>query len=147
MHGESSAIVFVLMGVVGTIPTLHYVLLHSYQHAVQHAALQWLQLMGVCYITGAVIYALRVPERIWPGKFDIWFASHQIFHVFVLLGMLTSYYGITEIAERQETLWKMNALMDSSLQSQEHRIIYDWLDTSSIKNNKNQNDNVWNNFD
>jgi len=28
--------------------------------------------MGCLYILGALFYALRVPERFFPGKFDIW---------------------------------------------------------------------------
>ena len=31
---------------------------------------------GVIYITGAVLYAMRVPERCNPGKFDLCGASH-----------------------------------------------------------------------
>lgn len=28
--------------------------------------------LGLLYILGAVFYALRVPERWFPGKFDLW---------------------------------------------------------------------------
>ena len=31
--------------------------------------------------SGALVYAQRVPERWFPGKFDLFFHSHQIFHV------------------------------------------------------------------
>lgn len=37
-------------------------------------------------IIGAVISATRVPERWWPGKFDYILNSHNIMHVFVVLG-------------------------------------------------------------
>ena len=33
-------------------------------------------LMGVCYLGGLTIYALRIPERFKPGMFDIWGSSH-----------------------------------------------------------------------
>ena len=39
--------------------------------------------MGALYITGAGLYAARIPERFLPGKCDIWFQSHQIFHLLV----------------------------------------------------------------
>ena len=41
-----------------------------------------------CYVAGLVFYVLRVPER-WSktGKFDLLGASHQWFHVLVLLGI------------------------------------------------------------
>ena len=38
---------------------------------------------GIIYITGALIYILRIPEKYRPGKHDIWGSSHQIFHFFV----------------------------------------------------------------
>ncbi len=31
----------------------------------------------------------RIPERLAPGKFDIWGSSHQIFHVAILFAMYT----------------------------------------------------------
>lgn len=37
-------------------------------------------LMGATYLLGAAIYAKRVPERWFPGRFDVLLASHQIFH-------------------------------------------------------------------
>ncbi len=48
---------------------------------------------GISYITGALIYILRIPERFRPGKHDIWGSSHQIFHMFVLLGVIFHYFG------------------------------------------------------
>jgi hypothetical protein len=34
-----------------------------------------------CVQLGAIIYANRVPERWFPGRFDLFCHSHQIFHV------------------------------------------------------------------
>ncbi|EIW80450.1 HlyIII-domain-containing protein [Coniophora puteana RWD-64-598 SS2] len=48
----------------------------------------WLLLSGALYIFGALIYANRIPERLSPGQFDYFFASHQIFHVCVVLAAL-----------------------------------------------------------
>jgi adiponectin receptor len=36
----------------------------------------------------------RFPEVWRPGKFDIWGASHQIFHVLVVLSAAVHLYGI-----------------------------------------------------
>ncbi|CAH8526728.1 unnamed protein product [Schistosoma mattheei] len=71
------------------------------QEGVHYSALGWLILMAVLYISGATIYALRIPERLYPGKFDIWFQSHQIFHVFVVLAALVHLNGIMEIAQHR----------------------------------------------
>jgi len=27
---------------------------------------------GTTYAAGAIVYALKIPERFYPGKFDIW---------------------------------------------------------------------------
>lgn len=60
------------LGLSGVIPALHYVITDGFWHAIHKAALGWLVLMAILYILGAVIYAVRIPERIFPGKFDIW---------------------------------------------------------------------------
>jgi len=52
----------------------------------------WL-LGGIAYITGAVIYAIAIPERCWKNTFDIFGASHQIFHIAVLVGALMHIRG------------------------------------------------------
>ena len=41
---------------------------------------------GVVYIVGAIIYAMRIPEKFFPRKFDLVGSSHQIFHLAVLGG-------------------------------------------------------------
>jgi len=38
------------------------------------------------HAVGGVLLSLHLPERIWPGKFDICFRSHNIFHVFSATG-------------------------------------------------------------
>jgi adiponectin receptor len=38
--------------------------------------------------------ANRIPEKLYPGKFDYFFASHQIFHVCVVLAALAHYVCI-----------------------------------------------------
>lgn len=55
-----------------------------------------LQQLLACYIftgAGLVIRRIRVPEVFFPGRFDIWLASHQIFHVCVVLGPASLYWG------------------------------------------------------
>lgn len=38
--------------------------------------------------------ASRIPERWAPGKFDYFFASHQVFHIHVVLAALCHYAAI-----------------------------------------------------
>lgn len=46
------------------------------------------------YGCGAFFFATRFPESMWPGKFDIWFSSHQIFHVLVVVGSIVHLAGV-----------------------------------------------------
>uniref|UniRef100_T1J215 Adiponectin receptor n=1 Tax=Strigamia maritima TaxID=126957 RepID=T1J215_STRMM len=90
--------VFMGFGLSGVIPAIHYLITEGFFKAVYHASLGWLILMGSLYILGAMFYALRVPERFFPGKCDIWFHSHQIFHILVIAAALVHYHGISEMA-------------------------------------------------
>jgi len=81
------ACLFLSMGFSGVIPAVHALVTHwDHPHVV--VALGYELLMAILYGTGAVFYVTRIPERWKPGAFDIAGHSHQIFHVFVLLGAL-----------------------------------------------------------
>ena len=82
---------FVLFGLYGFIPGIHVALREGFnqQHVVQ--ALIGMAVMGGVYILGAVIYVLRVPERFFPGKFNTWASSHQLFHICVVCAALIHY--------------------------------------------------------
>ncbi|XP_023219196.1 adiponectin receptor protein-like [Centruroides sculpturatus] len=90
--------VFMGFGLSGAIPSVHYLIVNGWFEAVYSASFGWLCLMGSLYILGALLYALRLPERFFPGKCDIWFHSHQIFHVLVIAAAFVHYHGISEMA-------------------------------------------------
>ncbi|KAJ9606461.1 inc metabolism membrane protein [Cladophialophora chaetospira] len=48
------------------------------------------------YFTGALIYACQVPEKWWPGSFDYFGCSHNIWHVAVVLGIIFHYTAMQE---------------------------------------------------
>ncbi|RNA22337.1 adiponectin receptor [Brachionus plicatilis] len=95
---------FIALGLSGLIPALHYILVFGSYKAFNVGALGWLILMAILYITGACLYAARIPERLFPGKFDIWFQSHQIFHVFVVMAAYVHFHGITKLASYRLTI-------------------------------------------
>lgn len=64
--------VFMSFGLSGIVPAIHYSLIEGWFSQISQASLGWLILMGLLYILGALFYALRVPERWFPGKCDIW---------------------------------------------------------------------------
>jgi adiponectin receptor len=85
---------FALMGLSAVFPMIHGVRLYGFAHMCESAGLDWFVLQGVLYITGAAIYAARVPEKWSPGKYDIWGSSHQIFHVLVVLAAASHLVGL-----------------------------------------------------
>lgn len=89
---------FIALGLTGVIPAIHFVTGDGLYHAFYDCGLGWLLLMAALYITGALLYACRIPEKYYPGMFDIWFQSHQIFHIFVVAAALVHYRGIQIIA-------------------------------------------------
>ncbi|KAB0390668.1 hypothetical protein E2I00_018828, partial [Balaenoptera physalus] len=86
--------VFLGLGLSGVIPTLHYVISEGFLKAATIGQIGWLMLMASLYITGAALYAARIPERFFPGKCDIWFHSHQLFHIFVVAGAFVHFHGV-----------------------------------------------------
>lgn len=78
------------MDISGVAPILHKLVLYWNQPEALHTT-SYEVLMGVFYGVGALVYALRVPERWMPGKFDIAGHSHNLFHVLVVAGAYTHY--------------------------------------------------------
>lgn len=52
------------------------------------------------YLTGACIYAAKVPERWCPGAFDYFGGSHNVWHFCVLGGILFHYMAMQEFFSR-----------------------------------------------
>jgi len=52
----------------------------------------WL-LGGIFYVAGAVIYAMRIPERWYPGRFDFCGLSHNIWHIMIIIAALFHFFG------------------------------------------------------
>ncbi|EPY40066.1 hypothetical protein AGDE_03862 [Angomonas deanei] len=48
--------------------------------------------MLLIYFVGMVIYIFKVPERWFPGRFDLVLGSHQLWHFFVLAAAVTHYF-------------------------------------------------------
>ena len=76
-----SAGAFMAFGLSGVIPAVHYSITDGYHEPINFGGLSTVIPMGILYLTGAIIYALRIPESIWPGKFDIWVRKSTSFNV------------------------------------------------------------------
>ncbi|CAK9295481.1 unnamed protein product [Gordionus sp. m RMFG-2023] len=63
---------FITFGCSGVVPALHYTIANGIYTAMTLGVMGWVGLMGLLYIVGTLMYAFRVPERFFPGKFDLW---------------------------------------------------------------------------
>ncbi|CDH57983.1 hemolysin-iii channel protein [Lichtheimia corymbifera JMRC:FSU:9682] len=103
---------FLALGLFGIVPTLHGICLYGIGTSLDTISLGYLVVMAVSYVSGALIYACRIPERWCPGKFDIWFASHQIFHILVLVAVISHYLGVMQAM----TYWHTNGSKSACIQ-------------------------------
>ena len=92
------ALTFVSLALLSAIPVIHYMVEKGFYTSMMEGSMQCTLIMGALYLTGALLYAARIPERFIPGKCDIWFQSHQIFHVLVIVAAFVHYQGISEMA-------------------------------------------------
>lgn len=86
---------FVFFGIFAALPFLY---LYLFNASPADMDIMSMISVGAYYITGAAFYATRFPEKMFPGKFDIIFHSHQIFHVFVVIAALIHLFNIENAA-------------------------------------------------
>ena len=90
------ALCFAVLGLCGVFPWSHVFFAYKHIEPVWNAMILDI-LMGVSYLGAAVIFSLRVPEKWYPGRFDLVLHSHQIFHVFVVVGCYLHYMACIEL--------------------------------------------------
>ncbi|EGN92896.1 hypothetical protein SERLA73DRAFT_65012 [Serpula lacrymans var. lacrymans S7.3] len=90
-HRGARTRVFIGLGLSAVVPVSQLLMSHGFFKLVSEMGFGWLLTSGGLYIAGALTYANRIPERLAPGKFDYFLASHQIFHFSVVLAALSHY--------------------------------------------------------
>ncbi|KID81123.1 Hly-III-related protein [Metarhizium guizhouense ARSEF 977] len=98
------AMMFVGLGLSSMIPVIHGITIYGYKGLENRMSVTWTIVQGALYIFGAVLYATRWPERVFPGDFDVWGNSHQIFHICVLLAVATHFYGMANAFDYHHTV-------------------------------------------
>ncbi|KAH7035240.1 hemolysin-III related-domain-containing protein [Microdochium trichocladiopsis] len=86
--------IFVGLGASGVVPVCHALGMYGYRQLDEQMGLSWVLLQGGLYIFGAFLYAARWPERNFPGKFDIWGSSHQLFHILIVFAAASHLTGM-----------------------------------------------------
>lgn len=91
-------IIYLVAGVCAGLPFFHYYFassLYVYPLNKFYWGMGWL-----LYVIGAILYAVRFPERLFPKTFDYFGNSHNLFHCLVVIaawfhfmGALSTYHG------------------------------------------------------
>lgn len=90
------ALCFVLMAAFCVVPFSHMVMHYG---AIEMQIFGRFALSALLYLLGVAIYVSRYPERLFPGKCDIWFQSHQLFHTFIVAAALVWYSFALKLLE------------------------------------------------
>ncbi|TIA88120.1 hypothetical protein E3P99_02759 [Wallemia hederae] len=88
--------VFVALGLSSILPIMHALYVDGLQVLRSTISLDYILASGFMYITGAVIYAVRFPEKYLSQYFNFSYygASHQIFHCFVVAAAVCHYFSV-----------------------------------------------------
>jgi len=93
------ALLYICLGCFGIIPFTHFGLTWGWEACYVELRPDLMLPMGGMYIFGAIMYGARIPERLFPGKCDLWGQSHQIFHILVVLAALLHIKGVYLMAD------------------------------------------------
>jgi len=88
------AYAFAATALTGIAPIGHGIYLYGWEQMWVRSGMPYYFLEGIIYVAGVFFFITRIPESIWPGSFDIWCSSHQIFHVLVVAAASTHMYGV-----------------------------------------------------
>lgn len=78
--------VFSLLAISAMLPILQSVIELGWLRASIEIGAGWYLLEALSLLTGVTVFVCRFPERLSPGTFDIWGHSHQLWHLFAVLG-------------------------------------------------------------
>lgn len=83
------------LGLSAVVFVMHGIFLHGWTVQNRRMSLDWMGLVALFNLMGALIYAARVPEKLRPLRYDIYGNSHQVLHVAVVLAGLAHMLGLS----------------------------------------------------
>lgn len=83
---------FIVYGLFAVVPVVHATFVLASDHPFFFDAVFRLGVTGACLVISAIaFYLIRLPERLASGRFDIWFQSHQFWHVSIIVAAILHY--------------------------------------------------------
>ncbi|KAL6910523.1 mPR-like GPCR protein [Trichoderma evansii] len=88
------ALAFVGTGLSGFAPLIHGIKMFGWSQMIKQSGMPYYLAEAGCLLLGALIYVTKFPESRFPGKFDIFGSSHQLFHILVVFATVAQLIGI-----------------------------------------------------
>ncbi|EOA88720.1 uncharacterized protein SETTUDRAFT_159912 [Exserohilum turcica Et28A] len=82
------------LGLSFVIPIIHGIKRFGWETQMWRMSLDWMALMTTFNLTGGALYAMRIPEKWYPYRFDVWGASHQVMHCLVVCAGIAHLFGL-----------------------------------------------------
>mmetsp|Transcript_60488 Transcript_60488/g.194768 ORF Transcript_60488/g.194768 Transcript_60488/m.194768 type:complete len:313 (+) Transcript_60488:103-1041(+) len=93
---------FIGCAALGIVPAVHFLCISSAEDVA--CVVPYLAAMFGCYGAGAWFFINRWPEKHWPGRFDFFGHSHQVWHIFVLLAAVSWVRGSVKMLQHFRSL-------------------------------------------
>lgn len=84
-----------MLGGSGMMPTLHGVFIFEWENLFRPFV--GLIVFFLMLLVGVIFYATRFPECCYPGRFDYYLSSHQLWHLFVFMAVVFHYENTLHI--------------------------------------------------
>jgi len=97
-HTRLRTLLYAINGGMPAFGYFHYVFMEGFSSEFLPILFVPIFLAYCFFMVGMVLYLTRVPERFWPGVFDLLGTSHQLWHVLVVIGQWLLCIGIAEAA-------------------------------------------------
>ena len=88
------SMMYAALGLSAIVFIVHAVSLRGFVESNRRMSLDWMGLMGALNLIGAATYGTRLPEKLRPGRFDLYGSSHQILHFMVIFAGLAHMFGL-----------------------------------------------------